>query len=296
MKKNYLYVIIGALVLFNIFIIGNIKRETDYNIQRINMEQDRIRREIGDIYSNVDEMLKKQASVIDSYEVAFGEDLNTESFTVPVSISVTPKENTQKLTAELLINDERYPMSKNGAAFSASINAHIFEPFKIIVVLNDDGTEKVETLDEYNDLQYKYILDFYAGFSGSSSYGSGKYKYDGDIMLDFIPDDNSLGKVKILRYINGELDDEQEVDMQDKDSANHSVKSVKDEAELSANDRIEIYVSVQDKYGFNYKYIVLADEIDSEGKLVTMRPEWTNGSLAEITDKNGKVVFEEVYK
>lgn len=61
---------------------------------------------------------------------------------------------------------------------------------------------------------------------------------------------------------------------------------------LSANDKIEIYISVQDKYGLNYKYIVLADEIDSDGNLATMRPEWTNGSLVEIKDKNGKIILE----
>ena len=292
MKKNYLYVVIATLVVFNIITIKNIEREMDYNIQRIYTEQNNLRREIGDIYSNVDEMLKKQASVIDSYDVVFGDDLNTESLTVPVSISVTPKENKEKLTADLLINDERYPMLKNGTAFSASINAHIFEPFKIMVVLNDNGTEKVETIDEYSDLQYKYILDLYANFSGSTSYSGGKYKYDGDIIINFKPDDNSPETMKISRYINGEIDNEQEAHMQGEGSANHSVK---DEVELTANGRIEIYVSVQDKYGLNYKYIVLADEIDSEGKLVTMRPEWKNGSLLEITDKNGKVIFDKGY-
>jgi len=34
--------------------------------------------------------------------------------------------------------------------------------------------------------------------------------------------------------------------------------SVKEEVKLSANDKIELYVNFQDKYGLNYKYIVLA--------------------------------------
>ena len=38
--------------------------------------------------------------------------------------------------------------------------------------------------------------------------------------------------------------------------------------------------------------IPLADKIDSEGKLATMRPEWTNGSMVEIKDKNDKVLLE----
>lgn len=99
---------------------------------------------------------------------------------------------------------------------------------------------------------------------------------------------NSAEKVSILRYINGKISDEQEVDMEGDDS----VHTVKDEVELYANDTIEIYVNVQDKYGINYKHIVMADEIDSEGNLVRRAPEWTNGSLMEIKNKNGKTLFE----
>ncbi len=75
----------------------------------------------------------------------------------------------------------------------------------------------------------------------------------------------------------------------------HTIHSLQGEVELSANDRIEIYINVLDKYGLNYKYIVLADEIDSDGKLVEMRPEWTNGSLVEIIDKSGKVLRRNIF-
>lgn len=103
---------------------------------------------------------------------------------------------------------------------------------------------------------------------------------------------NVLEKASILVYKNGKILNEQDVDIHGDDSKMHSVKG---EVELSANDRIEIYVNVQDKYGINYKYIVKGDKIDSEGKFVRKVPEWTNGSLMEIKDKNGKVVFESDY-
>lgn len=295
MKKDYRNIIIAALVLFNIFTftkINSIERNLDNNIQYLNRGQDDLRRDMGNIYSNVDEKLKKQASILDSYEITFGDEL-TEGLTVPVSISVTPKENTENLTAELLINDERYSMLKTGTTFTASINAYIFDPFQIKVVLNYEGTEKIETIDDYYDLQDKYILGIYANYLGNTSYSSGKYQYDGDIVIDtFGQSDDNREKVRILIYKNEEIFNEEEVDMHGNNSTMHSVKG---EVELSANDKIEIYVNVQEKYGFNYKYIVKADKIDSEGKLVRRVPEWTNGSLMEIKDKNGKVVFESDY-
>ena len=48
-------------------------------------------------------------------------------------------------------------------------------------------------------------------------------------------------------------------------------------------------------YGINYKYIILAYEIDGNGKPVSSRPEWTNGSITEISDKDGNVLFAPEY-
>jgi len=117
LKKNYLYIIIAALVLFNAYTINkvsNIESSMNSNIQQIYSEQNNLRNEINNIYTNVDEKLKKQASLLDSYDVIFGDELNTDNLTVPVNISVTPKENTENLTAVLLINDERNAMLKIG--------------------------------------------------------------------------------------------------------------------------------------------------------------------------------------
>lgn len=294
MKKNYLYIIIAALILFNIYTLNKVSN-IDRNIQQIFNQQNNLSNEINNIYSNVDEKLKKQASMFDSYDVTFGDELNADNLTVPVKISVTPKENSENLTAELLINNERHSMIKNKTTFNTQVNAYVFDPFKIMIVLNDNGTEKIETIDEYNDLQYKYLLDLYGHFAGNTKYSSGKYQYDGDIIIDFSgPTYENPKKISILKYVNGDLIDEQELDINGNKSKfdSHRMHSVKDEVELSANDKIEIYISVQDKYGLNYKYIVLADKIDSDGKLVRMRPEWTNGSMVEIKDKNGKVLLE----
>ena len=48
-----------------------------------------------------------------------------------------------------------------------------------------------------------------------------------------------------------------------------------------------VYANIQDKYGINYKYIVLRDEVDANGEPVFRRPEWSSGSILEIT-RNGK--------
>ncbi|HHZ01442.1 MAG TPA: hypothetical protein GX396_00695 [Tissierellia bacterium] len=299
MKRKHLYFIIAVLILFNFTTmnkIHNIENSMNRSLRQIQNEQIDLRNEIKNIYANVDEKLKKQISLFDSYTVTFGSDLNKDNLTIPVEISVTPKEQTENLTADLLVNDQRHVMVKNGSRFTASINAYLFDPLQIKVILKDKGLEKIETIDEYDDLQYKYLLDMYVHFAGRTKYISGKYQYEGDIIIDYFESkNNSLEKISISKYINGTFIDEQEVDMKNLESKMHTIHSLQGEVELSANDRIEIYINVLDKYGLNYKYIVLADEIDSDGKLVEMRPEWTNGSLVEIIDKSGKVLRRNIF-
>lgn len=293
MKKNHLYIIIAALILFNIHMTGKISN-IENTLNSVYREQNYIRNEISGIYSNVEESLKKQASILDSFTINFREELNAENFTVPVDIRATPKENTSNLTAHILINDQRLPMVKNGAAFALSIDAYIFEPLNIKIVLTDKDAEKIETMAEYYDLQHKYLMDMNAHFIGSTKFDSGKYSYNGDISIHLFGSSyNRTEEISIISYVNDEIKDKQKADMQGNDSSMPSLPSVKGEVLLSANDRFELYLVVTDKYGLNYKYIVLADEIDSQGNLVKMSPEWTSGTLMEIKDKNGKVLLEE---
>ena len=301
MKKNYLYIIIAGLLVLNIFTISklnSIESSMNRNVQQIYNEQSNLRNEISSIYSSVDEKLKKQASILDSYDAAFGDELNEDDLTVPVNISVTPKENSESITASLLINNTRYKMLKNGTTFTASINAYVFDPFEIKVVLENNSIEKVETIEEYTDLQYKYMLDVSAHFSGSVKYGSGKYQYNGDLLINtFGNKNNRPEKISFLRYINGKLIEENLLYLfSDTSQFDDLTLPLNGDIELSADEKIEMYIIVQDKYGLNYKYSVMADEIDSNGKRVSSRPEWTNGSMVEIKDKNGKILLENKYK
>jgi hypothetical protein len=64
---------------------------------------------------------------------------------------------------------------------------------------------------------------------------------------------------------------------------------------LSANEVLTVYANIQDKYGINYKYVVLRNEVDKNGEPVYNSPEWANGSIVEIT-RNGKVLNVPNYK
>lgn len=294
MKKNSQNFIIVALIFLNFlnfFKISNLENSIDRRIQQYENSINNLEREISIIYSNVDTKLKKQASILDSYNITVGEQLNSDNLTVPVVVSITPKEFSDSLTATLQLNNKNIKMEKKGTSFEVSTEAYIFDDFLLKVVLEQNGIQKVETVEEYNDLQYKYILDMHSGFSGNKSYGSGIFKYKGEINMNFGGSQyNSPKKISIVKELNGTVIDEQEIAFTDP-----LLIPLDKSIELGASDKFALYAHVEDKYGINYKYIMLAYEIDINGEPVRNSPEWTNGSITEISDKNGKVLFETEY-
>lgn len=294
MKIRNLQIIIIVLVLINVFTlfkINSVENSIERRMQQNENSVTNLERNINSIYSNVDTKLKKQASILDSYDVKIGDKLNSNNYTVPVTLSITPKEYSDGLSAILQLNNKNIFMQKEGTSFVGTTDVYIFDDFKLKVILEQNGVQKTESIEEYSQLRYKYLLDIFGGFGGNASYSSGIYKYDGDINLNFgNPQNNSPKKISLIKYLNGTVVSEQEVELSD----NMSIP-VNDKIELNANDKFMLCANIQDKYGINYKYVVMLYEIDGEGKYVDKRPEWSNGSVIEISDKNGNILYTPEY-
>lgn len=289
MKKNTLYFIITALVLLNIFTIFKLnilKKNMENQFQQNELAINNIRNEINGIYSNVDAKLKKQASILDNHNLTLGE-LKPSSFTIPVTLSITPKEYSEGLTATLLLNDKSVLMKKEGTSFVATSEAYIFDDLIIKVVLEQNGVKKTETIEEYYDLQKKYLLEISGGYSGQSSYGSGKYESSGKINLDFLfPPTNSIEKIKLIKDVNGATVDERDIA-----TSNHVAIDVKDNIKFAFGDKLTVYAIVQDRYGLNYKYVLSVFETDSKGDPVKDNYQLEMRRIAEISDRNGKILY-----
>lgn len=294
MKIKNLEIIVVVLVLINIFTlfkINSVENSLERHMQQYDNDVNNVENNINNIYSNVDEKLKKQASILDSYDVKIGDELNSNNYTVPVTLTITPKEYSDGLIATLQLNSKKISMQKEGTSFVGITDVYIFDDFQLKVILEQNGVKKTESIEEYSQLQYKYLLEIYGGFGGNESYSSGIYKYDGDINVNFEnSQNNSPKKVSLVKYLNGTVVSEQEVEFTD-----NMIIPVNDKLELNANDKFMLCANIQDKYGINYKYVVMLYEIDSKGKYVNKRPEWSNGSVIEISDKNGNILYTPEY-
>lgn len=291
-NQNFVIVLLIFLNFFTLFKLNSLENSMDRSLQENNNTISNLENEINNIYANVDKMLEKQLSILDTYNVEFAGEMDSDKLTVPVAVSITPKEYSDGLTATLQINNENIAMENEGISFSAYADLKVFEDSQIKVILEQDGIKKTETLEEFNDLQNKYLLDIQGGFNGNSSYRSCKFMYDGEINLFIIgSQEDNIEKVSVIKDINGSIIGEQKIE----DLSGDILIDIDDEVELGASDKFTMYVHVQDKYGLNYKYIIMTYEIDSKGEDVNKYPEWSNGSIVEISDKNGKVLYTPEY-
>ena len=92
-KLNWKNILIGgmaALLIFAVITNANQANEIESlhsRINHLNSELENVRGTVSSIYNNVDEQLKKQASLLTSTEHMFG-NLNTDEHTIDVEIKV----------------------------------------------------------------------------------------------------------------------------------------------------------------------------------------------------------------
>jgi len=149
MGKNYSKQIIVLLVIINFFTLFKLySLEKTFNRELYYYKNDvnNLRNDINNIYNNVDEKLKKQASIIDSFNITLGNNLNSDNLTVPFEFAITPKENSDDLIVSILINEEKIIMKKSNSTYTATYDANIFDDLELKVVLEKNGEEKIEII------------------------------------------------------------------------------------------------------------------------------------------------------
>lgn len=290
MKKNTLYWIIAILIMFNVvtlYRMNDLEDSINSRFQQYGNIESNLRGDISQIYSRVDAMLKKQASILDSYDLVLGE-LNPDSLTVPVTFTITPKEYSDKLTASLQINDKSFDMQRNGTTFSVAANASIFGDFKLKINLSESGITKTETIEEYYGLQSKYLLEIFGGFGGESSASSTNYQYHGEINIDIKTSQaNEPVKVNIITEVNGKILSEKSV------SPSRAIHVPVDEKiNFKTGDKLIVYAKIQDKYGLNYKYVLLDQEAADDKK----ENHFDLQGTLEISDMNGNILLDKSYQ
>lgn len=96
--------------------------QLDYLLDR---QYDRIMTDVNEIYQNVDEKLREEASLLSGMEAEYGE-INLEDHTIDVTVKLLPKLISDDMTIQVSINGRNTELSRTGNNFTGTIPVDLY--------------------------------------------------------------------------------------------------------------------------------------------------------------------------
>ena len=267
-KERDLYIIILAMVVmlgFCFVKINSLSDEMDDLKRDYVSEVDMLQDQINSVYRNVDEELKKQASLLTESTFSLGElDIKTQK--VPVTIQIVPKEISEDMQIKVELDGEQADFVKNGNFYEATIPVGLFlieEPYPMVSITTA-GVTKTEKLEEMwlGELWGKWFPSLWAeDTTGRSSFKDGKLVFDTQTLIEWdYPNNDSqivFENFAIVTEINGK--EVKRVDVTDKvKNAEGFAEGVvalefTDTYEAVVGDAVSVYVVAEDSFGYIHK-------------------------------------------
>ena len=262
----YIIILVMALMLIVCFTkINSLSREIDHLRNDYLSEDDMLRDQINSIYRNVDEQLKKQASLITENTFSLGE-LDTKTQMVPVTIRIVPKEIHEDMQMKVELDEKQAEFVKNGSFYEATIPVGLFlteDPYPMVNITYD-GVTKTEKLEEIwlGELWGKWFPLLRAeDTTGRSSFKDGKLAFDTQTLIewDYL---NNVSKIvfenfAIVTEINGKevkrVDITEEVKNVEGFAEGIVALEFKDTYEVVEGDAVSVYVVAEDSLGYIHK-------------------------------------------
>ncbi|MEW9123484.1 MAG: hypothetical protein AB2421_12315 [Thermotaleaceae bacterium] len=266
---------INTVLLFNVYSMKNEINNLQNNIYGINTS---INNTISSNINQIDQMLKKEASLITEFRYDFG---RYEDKKVDVLMTLKPKSYTQgeKLYISYTIKDHSPQLlelqSQDGVTFSGTINMSIFEDMELDLVIDDGKTKKTEKLEGIYYLAEKFTANLNAHpIGGSMTYDKGKGAIVTTFEFELMHHRNKLDEQ------GGELRDVQlEIAVNDRVTAvqpmvkndnsygmeRYTIQLKAYEIPCKTNDTVEIFITAKDDRGFSYRASVAGWTIGENG-------------------------------
>ncbi|WP_019849918.1 hypothetical protein [Desulfitobacterium sp. PCE1] len=299
MKRNIIPIIISLLILLQVVTlarIGNLQDELQNTRDQFMNMTSLQSNQIDSIYSNIDSMLKRQSSIIDSYDYSLGT-FNRESLTVPVTFNITPKETKADTLATLYVSGQSTGMTRSGTSFSATLPVNIFDVIEAKVVIADDGTERTEKLETWENLRTRVLPDIYARLERESGtiYRktpgelSGEYRCKGNLSLEVKPvQNNTIENARFVMDVDGNIVSEKSL------NTSGLWAEINESTTLSAGQTLTTSVLATDSLGLIHKVILDKFTLDENAEPVRGN-EWIWMGEVVIMDGEGKILYAPQY-
>ncbi len=319
-KKEILFyqVVIIALVIavFTLFArLDNIRKEIRSIENNRANDIARLETQISSIYRNVDEQMKKAASLFENADHEFGQ-FNADSRTAEIHISVMPKSISRntRLSVALCGKTTEMKKSENGM-FSAVVSADVFatENTVPLITVYENGEEKKEYLEEINieGIWSKYLPEIKGGDIAAqyATLADDKLTVEGDFFVGYYLDEQKEkgefvnyefitevgGKEIARKNITEDLKKQFEEFQAISNLAYGEIDiPFKETYDLTGEDDLTVYVVAEDGFGFLHKKIAYSWEHPEEGNRSPelSHPVEVGKHFGEIiTDKQGNVLI-----
>ena len=285
--------IIGLLV-FSLLQIVTLNDKID-NLStlnsRLSSEIQSLKNDINSIYSNVDEKMKEQVSLISGVDYSIGKP-NESMTTAPLSLTVVPKIITDDMRLSVTIDDVTAPLEKSGNKFKGTINVDLFMGYGLRILLTIESSESTQT--EYlDDIDVSYLFSDYmptldADMSSSSRRSNNTLHITSNLSINIKNKDSDVKftSFAIVEELNGEEIGREDITAEVFEAGDDYNGDYSKSFEVSDEYELRIYVIAEDSLGYIYKN--LADcwmESQMDAMVETVMDDVT------ISDKDGNVLY-----
>lgn len=263
-KNQWLYAVVAALVIALVvsFIkINSLTLEIDNVRNHYASEISDLRNEVAAIYDNVDERMKKEASLLTGVDFSIG-DLNEENDSVELILTVVPKTISEDMQLSVTVDGETALLTKDGNEFSGVIDVGLFVDYDnrpLLTIETADGS-KNEYLEDV-DIAYmfsRYLPSLYADmFSGEAEFTKDKLRVDLGFTIESKPASSNepvtFTSFTLMEEINGKEIARKDI-TSDVGKAGESYDTRYIETfEVSQGDELKVYVIAEDSLGYIHK-------------------------------------------
>lgn len=256
---------------------------------------------INNSYSNIEETLAKEASIVSKAEWEFGK-FDIKARTVEVKAYVIPKEYIPNETqAFFLCNGEEVATEYSDGKYEITMNVPLFEDVSIPSVLfKENGTIRAESLDWVFNPRNELLPFVHAYNYGSISYGKSKDKenmgtwtFGGDLEVDVAAEyieEFEIDKAEIIRYIDGKEAERMDITLDAMVAYNIYSYNWNPTYEIPYGSKQDIFVEVTLRCGLVYRSQISTCGMDDQGNPIDddMYPAMMEAS---IYDTDGNLLY-----
>lgn len=294
--KMAVIIVMAFLLVFCLAKITDLSNEISHLQSMISGYQNQVsnlRNDINYIYNNVDEKLKKEASLLSSIDYTLGE-LNTETHMVSVTLKIVPKSLTDDMQLSVKVGGETVMLERSGNEFFATFPVNMFiayDEYPMLSIVSGEITKTEKLEDVYiSGLYTRYLPNIYSHLEAFDEFKNGKLHIDGILMFDEKPvsinSNTMITRIEVVTVKN-----DQEINRRDitsnmeTDFYHIPVKATYD---AKYGDKFCFYVLAEDSLGYTHKVpVYFWNDLDEHTQSAITA---IDGSV-QIYDKNGNLLM-----